>query len=85
MRAELGKAEHHIVFVIGPEYGVADGQVMVYKYEGLNKVSTDTFSIGFARTYWKVLVTRGYHVIPSGRFAPPNCIEDIQQLLPKVI
>lgn len=65
MRAELNKDEHNIVFVIGPGYGVPDGQVMIYRYEGLRKVSVDTFSIAFARDYWAVLVSRDFHVIPN--------------------
>ncbi len=65
MRVELGKGENHIVLVVGPSYGVELGHVMIYRYEGLRRVAEDDFSIAFARDYWAVLITRGYHVIPE--------------------
>ena len=65
LRVELKKGSHHIVFVLGTAFGVPENDVHVNTYEGMVKVSTESYSIEFARHYWAMLVTKGYHVIPS--------------------
>lgn len=63
MRAELTKDSHYVVFLSGDVFGVLTGDVMVYTYAGVRRLSAETYGIQSARDYWAVLVTKGYHVV----------------------
>ncbi len=65
MRAELRKANMHVVFVWGFASGIAGDDVKIYTYEGMSKSTGETFGVSFSRIYWDVLLSRGYHIVPS--------------------
>ncbi len=64
MRAELGRGARSIVFV-WQALTLADDQVRVFIYDGMARVSADTLSINFARSYWTSLISKGYVVISA--------------------
>ena len=65
LRVELKKGSHHIVFVLGTTFGVPENDVHVHTYDGMVKVSTESYSIAFARHNWAMLVTKGCLAITS--------------------
>lgn len=65
MRVELEKGSRYVVFTLGDDFRVPADDVRIYTYKGMCRVSEETYSIRFARKYWKMLVTRGYRVVSS--------------------
>lgn len=60
MRAELNKGPVSVVFVWGA-FGILTGDVSIYTYRSMKKISVSTYSMSYGRDLWASLVFRGYH------------------------